>query len=231
MGPPFWSVSGVSAEARYPSVHNDASAAEAVDVSELDESGFGADAFASTLAAAAAGSDWAWRVLVERYSGALLGYLRLRAPGDPEDVLSETWISAASTIGSFSGEEPAFRSWLFVIAHRRAIDAARKASRRLDFVDTTDVEEEVSNAEVSAEDQALAGMSVGHAMELLATLTPDQQSVIALRVIADLSLEETAKIVNKRVGAVKALQRRGLESLRRQLEHPFPQQANERLRE
>ena len=200
-------------------MRSDALAAEAVDVSEVDESGFGADAFASTLAAAAAGSEWAWRILVERYSGALLGYLRLRAPGDPEDVLSETWMSAASTIGSFSGEEPAFRSWLFVIAHRRAIDAARKASRRPEVVDATDVRE-VSSTELSAEDQALSGMSVEHAMELLATLTPDQRSVIALRVIADLSLGETAKIVNKRVGAVKALQKRGLESLRRQLGTP-----------
>ena len=186
--------------------------------------------FASMLVAAAAGSEWAWRALVEHYSGALLGYLRLRAPGDPEDVLSETWISVASAIGSFSGEEPAFRSWLFVIAHRRAIDAARKASRRLDVVDTTDVQD-VSNAELSAEDQALAGMSAEHAMELLATLTPDQQSVIALRVIADLSLEETAKIVNKRVGAVKALQRGAWKASEGNWKHPFPQRANERLRD
>ena len=61
-------------------------------------------------------------------------------------------------------------------------------------------------------------MSVESAMELLQTLTPDQRSVIALRVIADLSLEETATILGKRVGAVKALQKRGLERLRRQLD-------------
>lgn len=60
-------------------------------------------------------------------------------------------------------------------------------------------------------------------MKLLANLTEDQRSVIALRVIADLSLEATAAIVGKRVGAVKALQKRGLESLRRQLgEGRFP---------
>jgi RNA polymerase sigma-70 factor (ECF subfamily) len=55
-------------------------------------------------------------------------------------------------------------------------------------------------------------------MELLLGLTPDQRSVIALRVIADLSLEETAGILGKSVGAVKALQKRGLERLRRGLE-------------
>jgi RNA polymerase sigma-70 factor (ECF subfamily) len=183
------------------------------------ESGFGTDAFASTLTAAAAGSDWAWRTLVEHYSGALLGYLRLRAPGDPEDVLTETWISVASTIGSFVGDEPAFRSWLFVIAHRRAIDAARKASRQPVLVDRAHGNE-VSTAELSAEDRAFADMSADSAMELLLGLTPDQRSVIALRVIADLSLAETAGILGKSVGAVKALQKRGLERLRRHLEQP-----------
>ena len=181
-----------------------------------DETGFGGDGFASMLGAAAAGSDWAWRILVDRYSGALLGYLRLRAPDDPDAALSETWMSAASTIGTFSGDEPAFRSWLFVIAHRRAVDAARRASRRPVVIEAT-ATQETSNTALSAEDQALTAMSGEHAMKLLANLTEDQQSVIALRVIADLSLEQTAAIVGKRVGAVKALQKRGLESLRRQL--------------
>ena len=84
-------------------------------------------------------------------------------------------------------------------------------------IEATAATYEMSNAALSAEDQALTAMSGEHAMKLLANLTEDQQSVIALRVIADLSLEQTAAIVGKRVGAVKALQKRGLESLRRQL--------------
>ena len=39
---------------------------EAADASLADEPGFGGDAFASMLRAAAAGADWAWRILVER---------------------------------------------------------------------------------------------------------------------------------------------------------------------
>lgn len=56
--------------------------------------------------------------------------------------------------------------------------------------------------------------------ELLSHLTLDQRTVIALRVIADLSLEETARILGKRIGAVKALQHRALEALRQQIEPP-----------
>jgi RNA polymerase sigma-70 factor (ECF subfamily) len=77
---------------------------------------------------------------------------------------------------------------------------------------------EVSSAALSAEDRAFADMSADSAMKLLLGLTPDQRSVVALRVIADLSLEETAGILGKSVGAVKALQKRGLARLRRDLE-------------
>lgn len=200
---------------------------------ESDAAGFdlGGEAFESVLRAAAAGADWAWRLLVEHYSGPLLGYLRLRVSNDPEAALSETWMSAASTIGGFSGDEPSFRSWLFVIAHRRAIDAARQASRRPTVVETP-VSDKNTAPDISAEARAITAISTEQALDLLATLTPDQRSVIALRVIADLSLEETARIVDKRVGAVKALQKRGLERLRRTLgEQPFPPEPNLRLHE
>jgi RNA polymerase sigma-70 factor (ECF subfamily) len=51
-------------------------------------------------------------------------------------------------------------------------------------------------------------------------LSPDQREVIALRVVADLSVEQTAAAVDKSYEAVKALQRRGLATLRRTLSDP-----------
>ena len=53
---------------------------------------------------------------------------------------------------------------------------------------------------------------------MLESLPPDQRAVVALRVTADLSLEQVADILGKRVGAVKSLQHRALESLRRRCE-------------
>ena len=54
--------------------------------------------------------------------------------------------------------------------------------------------------------------------ELLQTLSPDQREVLLMRVVADLTLEQTAAALGKRVGAVKALQHRALASLRRVME-------------
>jgi RNA polymerase sigma-70 factor (ECF subfamily) len=53
---------------------------------------------------------------------------------------------------------------------------------------------------------------------LLAKLGDEQKTVILLRILGDLSLEETARVVGKSVGAVKQLQRRGLLALREHAE-------------
>jgi RNA polymerase sigma-70 factor (ECF subfamily) len=178
-----------------------------------------AEEFGGLLEAAKSGADWAWRRLVEAYSPPLLGYVRLRGAVEPEDVLSEVWMAAATGIRRFDGDEPAFRSWLFVIAHRRAIDAGRQAGRRPQPSASTGFDGFASRLAASAESTALEVISSEQLADLLSHLTGDQRTVVALRIIADLSLEETARIVGKRIGAVKALQRRALDALRQRLEH------------
>jgi len=48
-------------------------------------------------------------------------------------------------------------------------------------------------------------------------LPEDQRNVMVLRIVADLTVEQVAQVLGKRPGAVKALQRRALDSLRRKL--------------
>ena len=48
---------------------------------------------------------------------------------------------------------------------------------------------------------------------------PDQRSVLLLRILGDMTVEEVARAVGKRPGAVKALQRRGLKRVSRA--YPF----------
>ena len=69
--------------------------------------------------------------------------------------------------------------------------------------------------EASAETLAMDSLDDQKVDELLQTLSPDQREVLLMRVVADLSLEQTAAVLGKRVGAVKALQHRALASLRR----------------
>lgn len=179
------------------------------------------EAFPSVLAAAKTGADWAWAEIFRDLAGPVTGYLTTRGGSEPEDLVSETFLQAARGIHTFEGGEAKFRSWIFVIAHRRLQDERRAAMSRprtepLESDDGTVVtaRELVVNDPAS---EVLDGISLDAAMELLGSLGVNQRDVIMLRVVGELSLEETAAALGKSVGSVKALQRRALEGLREKL--------------
>lgn len=69
----------------------------------------------------------------------------------------------------------------------------------------------------NVEEEALAALEDTSITEGLAVLTTAQREVVLLRVLGGLSVAEVAKVLGKREGAVRGLQHRGLERLRRHL--------------
>ncbi|MGH9225735.1 MAG: RNA polymerase sigma factor [Acidimicrobiales bacterium] len=165
--------------------------------------------FPEILAAAQAGAGWARSRLYESTAPAVAGYVRAQGIADPADVTSDVFVAVLTGLPSFRGDEAHFRRWVFTIAYRRVTDVWRARSRPGPVVPAASVP--------SAEDVALDRLSGERAAELLARLTPEQRQVVALRVIADLSLEDVAHLLGKPVGAVKALQHRAIATLRRHL--------------
>ena len=88
------------------------------------------DQFEGILTAAQDGGEWAVANLYRWLHPAVIGYLRARAAQDADDLASETWLDVARALPTFSGDETAFRSWVFTIAHRRLVDHHRAAARR-----------------------------------------------------------------------------------------------------
>ncbi|MBN2114830.1 MAG: sigma-70 family RNA polymerase sigma factor [Acidimicrobiia bacterium] len=170
--------------------------------------------FTPLLEAARAGAEWAWSRLYADLSGPVLGYLRTRGSAEPEDQLGEVFVQVARNAASFEGDYPAFRSWVFTIAYHRLVDERRYRARR---PVTPGEIPDTARGTGDAEAEALAGLATAEVVALLGTLTPEQRDVLLLRIVGDLSLEEVARIMGRRPGAVKALQRRGLEALRRTL--------------
>lgn len=171
--------------------------------------------FTSLLEAAREGSEAAWQELYDGLAPVVLGYLRANAAPDPEDVLSEVFLQVARDVARFEGDERGFRSWVFTIAHHRLIDARRHSSRRP--VELAAEPPEPGDFADDAADEALAKIGIDEVMRVLAALSPEQRSVLLLRVIGDMSIEDVARAVGKRTGAVKALQRRGLAAVKREL--------------
>ena len=175
-----------------------------------------ADQFPSILLAARSGASWALDILYRDLAPVVVAYLRLQGTEDPEDLTNEVFLGAFRGLGSFAGTEHEFRSWVLAIAHRRVIDERRRRARR---VQTSPLEEAECHRspDPSVEDEVLDGLQAERIRALCGQLSADQRDVILMRLVADLSVEQTATALGKRPGAVKALQRRGLEALRRLL--------------
>jgi RNA polymerase sigma factor (sigma-70 family) len=174
------------------------------------------EGFPTVLDAAKKREPWAFARLYSDLSPPVAGYLRVQGAAEPEDVTSDVFLGVFTGLGSFDGSETQFRSWVFTIAHRKLIDERRRLARRrwspagnLETLDHTGGDVEADAFEVLGSQRVL---------EWCAHLSADQRDVVVLRIIGDLTVEQVALIVGKSSGAVKALQRRALSSLRHQLE-------------
>lgn len=74
------------------------------------------EGFDVVLAAAQAGAGWAFERLWRTFAAPVTGYLCVQGASEPEDLASEVFLGAFRTLATFSGDEAAFRSWLFTIA-------------------------------------------------------------------------------------------------------------------
>jgi RNA polymerase sigma factor (sigma-70 family) len=174
--------------------------------------------FDDVLAAAQAGAAWAFEVLYRDLAPSVTGYLRLHGAAEPDDLASETFLGVFTGLSGFSGNEDALRAWVFTIAHRRLVDDWRRRSRRPQQADDAGDLTELLGGNV--EDDVLARMSAGTVERLCALLPDDQRSVVLMRILADLTVEQVAQAMGRSLASVKALQRRGLRALRAELEKP-----------
>ena len=165
-------------------------------------------AFDQVLVAAQAGAPWAFEQLYRDLAPSVTGYLRLHRAVEPDDLASETFIGVFTGLNGFTGDEAALRAWVFTIAHRRLVDDWRRRSRRPQVSDDPGDLTELCGGDV--EDDALVGLGTETVHRLCAELPDDQRSVLLLRILADLTVEQVAQAIGRSVGATKALQRRGL---------------------
>ena len=176
--------------------------------------------FDDVLAAAQAGAGWAFEVLYRDLAPAVTGYLRLHGAAEPDDLASETFIGVFTGLGRFRGDEDALRGWVFTIAHRRLLDDWRRRSRRPQLAEELSEPPDTLGGDV--EDDVLGRIGTDEVTRMCAGLPADQRSVLLLRILADLTVEQVATVMERSVPSVKALQRRGLRALRAELERTSP---------
>jgi RNA polymerase sigma-70 factor, ECF subfamily len=169
--------------------------------------------FPAVLAAAVDGDPSAFAELWRATHPPLLRYLRVLSGGDAEDIASETWLKVMRGLGSFAGDESAFRAWLTVVARNHARDVARKAARRPEVLTDEAPTPHASAGAPDAADLALERLGTEEALKLVATLPTAQAEMVALRVVVGLEPVDVAQIVNRSPGAVRVAVHRGLATL------------------
>lgn len=168
------------------------------------------------LDAARAGDPHAWSQIYRWLAGPVRGYLAGRGGTDLDDLLGEVFVQLSRGIHTFEGDVVQFRSWVFIVAHNRVLDERRRQRRdRCEARPVEDLEDIAHQGD--AELDALARMGEDRIRALLAPLTNDQRSVLLLRFVADLSIDETAAVLGKPAGSVKSLQLRALRGLQRSI--------------
>jgi len=174
------------------------------------------EGFTEILHSARSGAPWAFERLYIDVAPVVAGYLRLQGAAEPDDLTSEAFLGVFGRLASFEGSEQQFRSWVFTIAHHRLVDERRRAARR-PSIPTADAQM-FDRPGGDVEHDVFDVLGTARVYELCAGLSDDQREVLILRIVADLTVEQVAAIVGKSVGAVKALQRRALNALRKKLE-------------
>jgi RNA polymerase sigma-70 factor (ECF subfamily) len=178
------------------------------------------DAFDETLASARAGGEHAWERIYRWLAPSLTGYLRGQGAAEPDDLAGEVFVHVVRDLAGFEGGERDFRAWVFTIAHRRLTDERRRSGRRPAVtVDPARVAV-LAGAGGDVGEEAHARLGDARVRQALGELPADQRAVLLLRIVGDLTVAEIARVLGRREGAIKALQRRGLKNLE-QGAYPF----------
>lgn len=154
--------------------------------------------------------------IFDRYFPIVFRYARYRVSdvAQAEDIASDVFVRLLEAARNGKGPESNIKAWLLGTASHAVNDHHRGKYRH----PTEDISESIHDHQVTpaeTSEQRDRQRRIRRAME---QLTPEQQHVIALRFGQELSLEETAVILKKKVNAVKQLQLRALAALNRQMD-------------
>jgi len=166
---------------------------------------------------AAALDESALAEIYDRYAAKIYSYIFHRT-GDStaaEDLTGDVFVRMLEAIQSNRAWTTSLQAWLYRIAHNLVVDHFRRRSKR----DGPELDERW----MAAEDYSTTFEGLFSSNQLrtaMRFLTEEQRQVVVLKFAEGLSNAEVAEVMGKTEGAIKALQHRGLESMRRVVDVP-----------
>lgn len=160
-----------------------------------------------------AGDQQAFGQLYDRYQEMVFRYVLFRVSDRQlaEDLTAETFLRALRRIQSVSYQGRDIGAWFVTIARNLVLDHVKSSRYRLE--QTTSEIADLSPSTTGPEQQVLDGATHEELLRCVAKLNSDQKECIALRFLQGLSVAETARLMGRNEGAVKALQHRAVRRL------------------
>ena len=164
---------------------------------------------------ARSGDRSAFGELYDAHCDAVYRYIlyRVREPSDAEDLTSEVFTRAFANIHRYRWQGKSFLAWLYTIARNAVTDRRRRQRPTVDLDDAYGLAADGP----TAHDRAVRGEQVDALRGAVKHLTTEQQEVLVLRFVENMSSRQVAKVLGKNEGAIRALQFRALGRLRKLL--------------
>jgi RNA polymerase sigma-70 factor (ECF subfamily) len=164
---------------------------------------------------ARAGETDAFGLLYDRYVDLIYRfvYYRVGTHALAEDLTSETFLRALRRMSLFTWQGKDFGAWLVTIARNLVLDHFKSSRHRLE-VCTAELSD-TDRWEEGPEGAVLDSFTYRALFSAVGELGSEQRECVILRFLYGLSVAETAEIMGKRTGAIKALQYRATRSLAR----------------
>lgn len=163
---------------------------------------------------ASEGDGEAFGTLYDRYLPRIYRFvfLKIGRKEEAEDITHQAFLSAWEHVGKYEHRGFPFSSWLYRIAANAVVDHYRTARHHQDI--ETIPEEMFSEVDATEKkmDTAIATRQVRAALLKLET---EQQSVLIMRFVDNLSNKEVAEALGKSEGAVRVIQHRALKQLKK----------------
>lgn len=174
------------------------------------------------VARATTGDNEAFAELFQAYRPTVQRFIqaRVRSHSLAEDLTSETFLRALRRIGSFTWQGRDIGAWLITIARNLVADHYKSGRYRMEIC--TDEALEPGPAQEGPEHLVLDAMTRRTVREAITRLGDEQRQCLTLRFLRGLSVAETAQLMGKNEGAIKALQYRAVRSLARLLPGDIP---------
>jgi len=164
------------------------------------------------VASAQAGDADAFGLLYDRYVDMVFRYVLFRVNDRSlaEDLTSETFLRALRRITSITYQGKDVGAWFVTIARNLILDHVKSSRHRLEF-STAEILD--SDSADDPESEVVAASVVAELIDCVRQLGADQRDCIVLRFLQGLSVAETAAVMGRNEGAVKALQHRAVRRL------------------